>query len=161
MPVSMRFSFRLRLLLTFWFVIVFVQWMPIQYYSRTLRRDLLDEEENKAIRQLHLVHWLLIQRNGFPDGERFNEWLTELGEQLQVRITYMATGGRIIADSQVAFADIPGMENHANRPEIVAARGQEVGSSIRYSGTVNNSTLAISNKSLRIGIMAWKTISCN
>jgi len=137
MPVSMRFSFRLRLLLTFWFVIVFVQWMPIQYYSRTLRRDLLDEEENKAIRQLHLVHWLLIQRNGFPDGERFNEWLTELGEQLQVRITYMATGGRIIADSQVAFADIPGMENHANRPEIVAARGQEVGSSIRYSGTVS------------------------
>ena len=139
----MRLSFRIRLLLTFWFVIVLAQWLPIQYYRHTLRRDVLDEEQARAIGQLHLVHWLLTQQKGPPDAERFSGWLTELGQQLNVRITYMAAGGRVIADSQVPFADIANMENHANRPEIAAARSQEVGTSIRYSGTVNQELLYV------------------
>lgn len=132
----MRLSFRLRLLITFWIVIVFAQWLPIHYYHHTLRRDILDEEQNKAVRQLHLVHWLLSQHQRFPSPDRFHEWLKELDKQLNVRITYMATGGQVIADSQVAAGEIANLENHANRPEIIAARSQEVGTSIRFSGTI-------------------------
>jgi two-component system, OmpR family, phosphate regulon sensor histidine kinase PhoR len=139
----MTLSFRLRLLLTFWIVIVVAQGLPTIYFSWVLRQDVLEEERSKAIGQLHLVDWLLSQQAEFADDERFNEWLTELGQRLKVRITYMAAGGRIIADSQVPFTDIPSMENHANRPEIVAARSQELGSSIRYSGTVNQELLYV------------------
>jgi two-component system phosphate regulon sensor histidine kinase PhoR len=139
----MTLSFRLRLLLTFWIVIVVAQGLPTIYFSRVFRQEVLDEERAKAISQLHLVDWLMSRQTGSDDDERFNQWLTELGERLQVRITYMAAGGRVIADSRVPFADVPSMENHANRPEIIAARSQEVGSSIRYSGTVNQELLYV------------------
>lgn len=132
-----KISFRMRLLVIFWVVIILAQWLPIQYFGRTLRRDILDEEQNKAVQQLQLVCRLMNQQKGFADTEHFNRWLTELGKQLNLRITYMASGGEVIADSQVPFADIPNLENHANRPEIIAARSQEVGTSIRFSGTVD------------------------
>lgn len=139
----MRLSFRTRLLLTFWIVIVLAQGLPTLFYLRNLSRDIIEEERGKAVRQLHLVHWLLTQEPGFSDGERYNEWLNQLGAQLNIRITHMAAGGQVVADSQVAYADLGNLENHANRSEIIAARSQEVGSSIRYSGTVNKELLYV------------------
>ncbi len=132
----MKLSFRFRLLVTFWTVLILAQWLPIQYYHHSLRRDILDEEQNRAVNQLQLVHWLLGRQQRFPNPEQFHDWLTELGKRLNVRITYMASGGQVIADSQVPLADVANMENHANRPEIIAARSQDVGTSIRFSGTV-------------------------
>ena len=58
----------------------------------------------------------------------------EVGKQQGVRFTYVAEGGRVIADSQVPFSEIPNLDNHASRPEIVGAQGQEVGVAVRFSG---------------------------
>ncbi len=139
----MKLSFRIRLLLTFWLLIIVALWLPVEYYSRTLRRDIVREEQDKAILRLQLVHWLLTQQQAFPDSEHFNDWLIELSKRLDARITYMAAGGRVIADTEVPFDAIPNLENHANRPEIVGARSHEVGTSIRYSGTINQELLYV------------------
>lgn len=50
------------------------------------------------------------------------------------RVTFILEDGRVIADSDY---DITGMENHAQRPEIIAALNGEAQSSIRLSTTLH------------------------
>jgi two-component system phosphate regulon sensor histidine kinase PhoR len=57
----------------------------------------------------------------------------DLGKQTGARITLIATDGTVLADSD---KDPALMENHAGRPEIKKALSGEIGSSIRYSTTV-------------------------
>jgi two-component system phosphate regulon sensor histidine kinase PhoR len=48
----------------------------------------------------------------------------------------VAEDGKVIADSQVSFARVPALGNHANRPEIIQAYKEELGTSSRYSTTL-------------------------
>jgi two-component system phosphate regulon sensor histidine kinase PhoR len=57
----------------------------------------------------------------------------DLGKQTGARITLIATDGTVLADSE---EDPASMENHAGRPEIQKALSGEIGSSVRYSTTV-------------------------
>jgi two-component system phosphate regulon sensor histidine kinase PhoR len=131
-----RFSFKTRLLLAFWGVLCLAVLAPSLYYRHTLSEDILAESRSQAVHRLHAVHWLLAQEQGFTDAEQLQRWAERLGEQLGVRITYVAVGGRVIADSQVPFDKILDLDNHASRPEIVQALNQQMGMSTRYSATL-------------------------
>ena len=48
----------------------------------------------------------------------------------------MAEGGKVIADSEVPAAEIPNLENHAGRTEIMLTQTREIATIIRYSGTI-------------------------
>ena len=52
------------------------------------------------------------------------------------RITLIARGGRVVADSEIASAMLAGVDNHASRPEVASALGGGVGRSMRRSDTV-------------------------
>jgi two-component system phosphate regulon sensor histidine kinase PhoR len=56
-----------------------------------------------------------------------------LGEQVDARITVIDKSGVVLGDSDENPAT---MENHGNRPEVIQALSQGVGSSIRYSDTL-------------------------
>ncbi len=73
-------------------------------------------------------------KNAF-DGkpEELQSTVQDLGKQTGARITLIATDGTVLADSD---KDPALMENHAGRPEIKKALSGEIGSSIRYSTTV-------------------------
>ncbi|MBW2281737.1 MAG: HAMP domain-containing protein [Deltaproteobacteria bacterium] len=57
------------------------------------------------------------------------------------RVTFIARGGRVVADSGVAPADLARVENHADRPEVRAALEGRVESSTRLSQTVGRPML--------------------
>jgi two-component system phosphate regulon sensor histidine kinase PhoR len=59
------------------------------------------------------------------------------------RVTLVDAEGRLLGDSEVAASDLARTENHANRPEIVAARETGVGSATRYSTTVGREMLYV------------------
>jgi two-component system phosphate regulon sensor histidine kinase PhoR len=61
--------------------------------------------------------------------ERASAWRQEIA----ARITLLAHDGRVLADSH---EDASQMENHADRPEVVAARDQGFGTSTRRSSTL-------------------------
>ncbi len=65
--------------------------------------------------------------------EELQSTVQDLGKQTGARITLIATDGTVLADSD---KDPALMENHAGRPEIKKALSGEIGSSIRYSTTV-------------------------
>ena len=51
--------------------------------------------------------------------EELNRQVHALGQRLNCRITVIASGGLVLADN---WANPATMENHANRPEVIAAQ---------------------------------------
>ena len=59
------------------------------------------------------------------------------------RITVIAADGRVLGDSEVAVDDLPRVENHGSRPEVLAARAGGVGRDRRTSATIGASLLYV------------------
>lgn len=71
-----------------------------------------------------------------PDRERMNQIGQKLSEE-NLRITIVKSDGMVVFDSEV---DLEQMENHGERPEIVAALKQGEGQAVRNSETLSRST---------------------
>lgn len=134
-------SFRTRLLLSFLIVIMLALLLPAFYARQLFRGEILDDAQAGAVRELNLVRLLLEQSGGFEDDQQFDAWLTMLGKKLDVRLTYLTEGGRVIADSDVPFSRIADLDNHANRPEVLEAEKTAYGMSQRYSATIDKDLL--------------------
>jgi two-component system phosphate regulon sensor histidine kinase PhoR len=132
-----RISFRTRLLLSFWVILFLALLLPLLYYRSTLGREIISEARASALQRLTLVHWLLLQERGFSDTDHLQHWVEKLGPPLGARITYVSEGGQVIADSEVPSSQIPGLQSHAARPEIIQALQEEIGFHIRHSPTVD------------------------
>jgi two-component system, OmpR family, phosphate regulon sensor histidine kinase PhoR len=124
-------SIRARLLLSFWAILVLVLFLPSWLYYRSLTGEVTDNAKQTAIRELNHFHWMLSQEKQFKNIGELQNWVSQVARQLNVRLTYVADGGKVIADSVVS--DLATLDNHATRPEIVQAREQEIGFSIRLS----------------------------
>jgi two-component system phosphate regulon sensor histidine kinase PhoR len=61
----------------------------------------------------------------------------KLGQLLDARVTLIAADGRVLGDSAEPLEGLAALENHATRPEVVAARGSGLGVARRDSATLN------------------------
>jgi len=71
-----------------------------------------------------------------PERERIAREGDRLGKEIGGRITVVLPDGTVVADSAVGMAGVPGMENHADHPEIRDALSGTKGVSLRRSITV-------------------------
>jgi two-component system phosphate regulon sensor histidine kinase PhoR len=78
---------------------------------------------------------LFAQPSGQADAE-IRRWATASG----LRVTLIAPDGRVHADSWTLPGLLSRMENHLERPEVVAARAGDVGVSRRRSATTDHPT---------------------
>lgn len=129
-------SFRSRLLLSFWGVLFLALLLPSLYYRQILSADIEADTRANAVRQLNLAYWLSSQEQPFKTVASLQQWCKTLGDHLEIRITFVAADGTVLTDSKVAFSRVPAMDNHANRPEIIQAYKEELGTSSRYSTTL-------------------------
>jgi two-component system phosphate regulon sensor histidine kinase PhoR len=60
---------------------------------------------------------------------------------VRARVTIIAPDGLVLADAELSGAALAAVENHADRPEILQARAEGLGSSLRRSTTVNRDLL--------------------
>ena len=65
---------------------------------------------------------------------QMEEWARQSAARAHSRVTIIGPSGVVLGDSH---HDPTSMENHATRPEVIAARHNGVGSSIRHSATLN------------------------
>jgi len=79
-------------------------------------------------------------------GASRDSFLRRAARTLECRITYVAGDGRVLVDTDLLPSDVPGMENHANRPEIRAATGTAIGSSRRFSATEGRNMLYMARR---------------
>ncbi len=70
--------------------------------------------------------------------EELNSVVKKLAKINNIRITVIAADGKVISDSE---KDASKMENHADRFEIIKAKENLVGDTIRYSYTLNSGLL--------------------
>lgn len=120
------------------------------------QRQVIQELEGRAF----LLEDALARRlnEGGPDA--LAEWTVRLGAGSGSRITVVAEDGRVLADSAVPPESL---ENHRNRPEIVAALRDGRGASVRHShsmqGVMINVAVAVPHGEdaaaiLRLGLPA-------
>jgi two-component system phosphate regulon sensor histidine kinase PhoR len=70
-------------------------------------------------------------------SERLREFVQRAKQPTAARVTLITTDGRVIADSEVAMEHLESVENHARRPEVMAALAGGRGHSLRTSATVH------------------------
>ena len=130
----MRFRSRLFLTsaavtaLTLALVTALVSWSIRQTVGGRIERALVDEARLAAETLSHRRAATTEELDGEADA---------LGRLISARITFIAPDGRVVGDSGVARADLPGVENHGDRPEVLQARREGLGIARRYSSTVN------------------------
>jgi two-component system phosphate regulon sensor histidine kinase PhoR len=73
------------------------------------------------------------------DGEA-----NRLGQYSESRVTLIAEDGRVVGDSTLTASELPSLDNHLDRPEVIAARDGVAGISQRYSTTVDTDFLYVS-----------------
>ncbi|WP_243545091.1 HAMP domain-containing sensor histidine kinase [Pseudodesulfovibrio tunisiensis] len=138
-------SFQTKMLLWTWGLLLLALAVAFFYSTRVMSREYVRETEERSLRELDSLAWLLESHGPFAREGELDVWMTDLGERLGVRVTYV-TGGRVLADSEVPYARIGEMEDHASRPEIVQALESGRGVNIRRSATLNKDMLYVAGK---------------
>lgn len=73
-------------------------------------------------------------------NESMSQTVPEIAKQLNIRITFIDSAGRVVLDSQ---AEAKVMENHLDRPEIQQAKTEGRGKASRFSVTRQESMLYV------------------
>ena len=76
-------------------------------------------------------------------GESVDATADALGAATSTRITLIDAAGAVVGDSEVAQDQLSTLENHGDRPEVVAAAAEGVGSARRMSTTVGEEMLYV------------------
>ncbi len=81
------------------------------------------------------------QNDFSPSADKqLRQQIKNLGQSSNTRITIILKDGVVIADSD---EDVTKMENHSQRPEIVAALANDYGQSIRFSRTLGQTLMYV------------------
>ena len=130
-------SFRWKLFIAYIFLLVPALLVFYIWTERWLRSTYLEVVRDQLEREVRILATVLDL-----DSAKLDEQVDEAVEGVGRRLTVIAAG-RVIADSSFSGSDLAAMANHATRPEIVAARRQGVGSSLRFSNSVGQPFLYV------------------
>ena len=131
-------SFRWKLFIAYIFLLVPALLVFYIWTERWLRSTYLEVVRDQLEREVRMLATVLDL-----DSAKLDEEVDQAVEGVGRRLTVIAEDGRVIADSSFSGSDLAAMENHATRPEIVAARRQGVGSSLRFSNSVGQPFLYV------------------
>ena len=95
--------------------------------------------EERLRDQTRLIGELLAHEDDSTQTD-LDEVADRLGQQINARITLIASDGRVVGDSSVDDAALAALDNHLNRPEVQNA-GTQAAAVERYSATLGSDLL--------------------
>ncbi len=140
----MKLGVRLKLFLASFAVIAISVTIGDAYLAHAIDRYLTD-----GIAQDLSVRARLLAMDAARDNAPANDtaaWdalADRFGAAAAVRVTFIASDGHVLGDSEVDTSKIPSLENHSGREEVMAALGGHEGKSARLSVTVNERMLYV------------------
>lgn len=138
----MRLSLRSRLFLLFLSVFGLSLVGAWLYLVPHLERMLTDRIERELSVKLFLIQRDVSGQSWLTrDREKWKPLVDDLGRRAQVRVTLIDPDGNVFADSDVVVSDLGRVENHAGRPEVMAALAKGEGTDLRMSSTVKKRML--------------------
>jgi signal transduction histidine kinase len=106
--------------------------------ERWLRADLERDVQANLERQASLL------REALPsDSLQWPHFVERFGAAGAIRVSLIDRDGRVRADTDVPPADLPQVENHAGRPEVIAALAGGVGQAKRRSATIGSDLMYV------------------
>jgi two-component system phosphate regulon sensor histidine kinase PhoR len=106
-------------------------------------RELLEKQVEAQILAQARTARLALSSLSDAESSEIDALAERLGEASKARVTVIARDGRVLGDSQVPLESLGELENHAARPEVVAALRDGVGLARRYSTTVHADLLYV------------------
>jgi len=100
----------------------------------------IESELMRAVRSAQLA--VQVQPQDFTEA-RFAQLARDVSAAAGVRVTFVRADGRVIGDSDVAPERLSELENHHDRPEILAAMAHGMGKSTRHSATLGEDMLYV------------------
>jgi two-component system phosphate regulon sensor histidine kinase PhoR len=108
------------------------------YLNHVLERLAVESLESRLVTAAALLHdetRALLAAETSPAA--LHEFALRAARPTHSRVTLITLDGRVVADSDVAVADLGRVENHARRPEVAAALQGRIGHDLRRSATVD------------------------
>ncbi len=105
-------------------------------FATTMRRQVDDQIESTLVAETRLAAELVGRSAALSTIPELQDEAIRIGDLLRARVTFIAEDGRVVGDSFEKLADLSSMENHAQRPEVIAARTDGVGRARRSSASV-------------------------
>ncbi|MGL1932661.1 MAG: cell wall metabolism sensor histidine kinase WalK [Desulfotalea sp.] len=126
-------------------ILIFAIATATWYSTDTIENYFLQEAKKDLQARNHLVDTSIQEILKNEKIEELQQFVLMAGRESGTRITIVNIRGKVLADSNESPKM---MNNHGNRPEIIAAFKEGSGSAIRHSATLNNILLynAISSK---------------
>jgi two-component system phosphate regulon sensor histidine kinase PhoR len=106
-------------------------------FAVMLRGKINDEIEATLVAQVRIASDLLGRSAQLHTPAELDTEADRLGALTGTRVTLIAGDGVVVGDSSEPFEALPTMENHAQRPEVVAARTDGIGRATRHSDTLD------------------------
>lgn len=137
-----RFGFRARVFTVTMASILVVLGAGYWYLRVTTETAVLERLERDLVFRVHLVQAIVnLEAGTTPVGlETASKW-DELSDRLATvagaRTTLMTVDGQVVGDSEVPLHELANIQNHAGRPEVIAASRGELGVARRTSSTVS------------------------
>jgi two-component system phosphate regulon sensor histidine kinase PhoR len=139
----MSLRWYLKILSAFLLVILIVVIPSTFYLGTNLKHFLMDQKEEELRRELTLAAKMVADtvNTDSQDTAKIQRLALEVGADIQKRVTIISQDGRVLGDSDLTTEAVDKMEDHSNRPEILAAKTTGFGRSIRFSTTLQATTL--------------------
>ncbi|MFY0542934.1 two-component system histidine kinase PnpS [Brevibacillus sp. H7] len=125
--------FRIKLTLTILGLISLVLIVMGIYFAKVLERSYMEAMNELLARESRLVAQAVRQPEMFRDAAILAERVQQFAPSEDVRLTVIDSQGTVLYDNN---SHPENMENHANRPEFVAALRGKTGASRRFSETL-------------------------
>jgi two-component system phosphate regulon sensor histidine kinase PhoR len=110
------------------------------YVSRTMREFMVEDIAAGLRARAELIASHLARKLGPEDREEVQRFCRRLGEETGTRITVILPTGEVVGESERAPET---MENHADRPEIIAALREGYGQATRLSPTLQQDMMYV------------------
>ena len=110
--------------------------------SWSVRRTTGERIERSLVTEARLAAALL-SRQAAASADQLDAEADALGQLGAARVTFIAPDGRVVGDSDVSTADLAAVDNHADRPEVLAAMTGGLGIARRDSATLRAEMLYV------------------
>ena len=109
--------------------------------ERDLSEGLQQQIESELFKQAKIL------RQSFAESPKVNNYnslksqIDSYSDASGSRITLIASDGKVLVDSDIAMDILESLDNHSNRPEVIAAFNNGSGSSKRFSNSIQQDML--------------------
>jgi len=135
--MAIKRSFKLKLILSYVFVILISFGFIAFFLDKSLEENSLHNIQSSLVTQARLIeNQITAESIKNEDFTSLDILVKTLGLKTKSRITIINRRGVVLADSEKPKQEISGMENHINRPEVRTALTGGTGIDTRYSPTL-------------------------